>query len=933
MRGQVTDESGGAIVGAKVTLTDWPGAERTIVTDGAGVYAFDELPPGKYTLRVEATGFATYANTSVEVRRGRRQALDIQLKVTLKDEITVGDERPLTVDPDNNASAVILHGRTLDMLPENPEALAAALQGLAAATGGSGGGQIIVDGFPGGRLPPKDTIREIRINQNPYAAEFARPGNSRIEVFTKAGTNTFHGAAFFNFNDESLNSRNPFTLTRAPYQTRFYGGRLSGPLPGKRASFFLNLSRYEDDGNAVINAIVLDPGLNVARLSQAVLTPSRSTTFNPRFDFRVNNNHTFVARYNLDDAHSENQGIGEFSLLSRAYSTSRTEHTLQLTETAVLSKNAVNEARFQYVRERRRQEGDNSVATLRVLEAFTGGGSQIGLSSVGTDRLILQNNTTRVSGRHTLRFGGQLRYVNIQDVSPNNFGGTYTFGGGLAPQLDASNRPVLDTNGQPVLVPITSIERYRRTLQLRGQGLPPAASRALGGGATQFSIAGGEPGIEVSQVDLGVFTQDDWRLRPNLSLSLGLRYETQSNISSNLNFAPRVSVGWSPRGGGKRPPLAVIRAGAGIFYERFGESYTLQARRYNGITQQQFVVSDPAVLDLFPQVPSVDALIAFAVPQTIKRVSETTQTPYTIRSSLSIERQLPYNFTLSVSLTNSRTLHALRSRNVNAPLPGTFIPGALNSGVGNVFEFESSGVFNQRQLAIHASNNIGSNLSFFATYILGRALSDTDGAGSFPADSYDLRAEYGRSAADIRHQFYFGGSIITPQDIFISPYLIIHSGMPFDITTGRDANGDALFTERPAFATDLTRPGVVVTPFGAFDPTPSASQAIIPRNYGQGPGFITLNMFASKTFSFDGSLRRGNTVKAASAGEAAERFYKVILSVQMQNLFNHTTLGSPIGNLSSPFFGQSNWNAGDYGFGGGNPAGNRRIEAQIRFSF
>jgi hypothetical protein len=285
------------------------------------------------------------------------------------------------------------------------------------------------------------------------------------------------------------------------------------------------------------------------------------------------------------------------------------------------------------------------------------------------------------------------------------------------------------------------------------------------------------------------------------------------------------------------------------------------------------------------------------------------------------------------------TLHALRSRNVNAPLPGTFIPGFPNGGirpnaeVGNIFEFESSGVFNQRQLAIHASNNIGSKLSFFATYILGRAWSDTDGAGSFPADSYDLRAEYGRAAVDIHHQFYLGGSISAPHDIFISPYLTVHSGMPFDITTGRDANGDALFTERPAFASDLTRPGVLVTPFGTFDPTRAPGQVIIPRNYGQGPGFISLNVFASKTFNFAGSFRRCNALPAASAAKSADRTYKVILSVQIQNLFNHTNLGPPIGNLTSPLFGQSNWNAGDYGFGGGNPSGNRRIEGQIRFVF
>ncbi len=454
--------------------------------------------------------------------------------------------------------------------------------------------------------------------------------------------------------------------------------------------------------------------------------------------------------------------------------------------------------------------------------------------------------------------------------------------------------------------------------------------RGLGGGATQFSIAGGDPQADVSQVDFGVFAQDDWRLRQNLTLSMGLRYETQSNINSNLNFAPRVSLGWSPRSSGSSAPVVVLRAGFGIFYDRFSEIYTLQARRYDGVTQQTFIVSDPEVLNLFPYVPTVDALTAFAVPQTIRRVSDEIQTPYTMQSSFSVERRLPFNSALAVTLTNTRTVHALRSRNVNAPRPGSGI--AVIDG-GNVFDFESSGVFNQRQLAIHVSNNFSSKLYYFATYLLGRASSDTDGAKSFPANSYDLRAEYGRAAYDVRHQGYFGATYSSPLGIMISPYLTVHSGMPFDITTGRDRNSDSLFTDRPSFATDLSRSGVLVTPFGTFDPTPLPGQAIIPRNYGQGPGFVSMNIFVSKTFGLGEMFSSQSSNSASGARKPSDLPYRITLSVLAHNLLNHTNLGTPIGNLGSPLFGLSNWNVGDHGFGAGNPAGNRRIELQIRFSF
>ncbi|HJU55340.1 MAG TPA: carboxypeptidase regulatory-like domain-containing protein, partial [Pyrinomonadaceae bacterium] len=865
LRGQVADELGGLIVGATVTAADASGVEKTATTDDEGRYSFSSLAPGRYTVRVVAPGFALYENAEVEVAAGGTDPLNITLPVAIEEQVvTVTEEAEINTDPDNNAGALVLRGADLDSLPDDPDALADALQALAGpSTGAEGGGEIFLDGFSGGRLPPKESIREIRINRNPFSAEYDRLGYGRIEIFTKPGTDKFRGQAFFNFNDEALNSRDPFAPERASFQRRRYGGNLSGPIVSKRASFFLDFQRNETDDNEVVNAVILDDALNPTPFGLAVVTPRRSTTFSPRFDWQLNQTNTLVGRYSYERTRRSNVGVGDFSLPSRAYDTSSTEHTLQLTETAVINQKVINETRFQYVRARSVSEGDDSEPTIRVLEAFTGGGSQVGFSFNNEDRFELQNYTSWTMGNHSLKAGARLRHTRLTDSSPQNFAGTYTFAGGIGPQLDANNQVVLDGAGQPVLVPLTSIERYRRTLLFQQQGLTPTQIRVLGGGATQFSIAGGNPLASVTQTDFSPFIQDDWRVRPNLTLSLGLRYEAQTNIDSSLDFAPRVAFAWSPGGGGSQQrQKTVIRGGFGIFFNRVGQNLTLQEERFNGTNQQQFVVTTNTtngfdVLDLFPAVPSLADLAAFSIPQTTRTLADDLRTPYTMQTAVSVERQLPYRMTLSVNFVSARTLHVLRSRNINAPLPGTFVLGVPGSGVrpfpglGNIFQYESSGRFNQNQLIVSLNNRFSPKFTMFATYTLNDASSDTDGSGSFPVNQYDLSSEYGRSSQDIRHRFFIGGQVnALPWGIRLNPLVTINSGRPFNITTGRDTNGDTLFTERPAFATDLSKPGVVVTRFGAFDPNPLPGQELIPRNFGTGPSFFTVNLRASKTFSF-----------------------------------------------------------------------------------
>src|SRR5881394_4202194 len=234
LKGRVSAETGALIVGATVMATDAAGKTKTVVTNNDGSYSLTGLAPGKYTLLVTSTGFGNFENTEVEIAAGRAAELDVTLKITIEQKVEVkANDSGVSTDPENNVGALLLRGTDLEFLPDDPDDLAAALQALAGPAAGPNGGQIYIDGFSGGRLPPLASIREIRINNNPWSSEFDRPGFGRIEILTKPGSDRFRGQANLSFNNQNFNSRNPFAPTRAPYLSRNYGGNLSGPISKK----------------------------------------------------------------------------------------------------------------------------------------------------------------------------------------------------------------------------------------------------------------------------------------------------------------------------------------------------------------------------------------------------------------------------------------------------------------------------------------------------------------------------------------------------------------------------------------------------------------------------------------------------------------------------------------------------------------------------
>jgi uncharacterized membrane protein YgcG len=912
LKGRVTDSSGALVPGAQVTVVA-EGGQRTATTDQTGSYTVNGLDPGTYVVQIRAAGFAVFG-AAVEVAAGRVATLDGSLQVAQeKQEVTVQAEGAPTVsvEASNNAGALVLRGDDLDALSDDPDDLQSDLQALAGPSAGPSGGEIYVDGFTDARLPPKASIREIRINQNPFSAEYDRLGYGRIEILTKPGTDQWHGQAMFSDSDAVFNARNPYSDNKPDFQSRQYGGNVTGPL-SKSASFFFDFERREIDDNALINAI--DPtSVSLpdwpAPIREAVVTPMRRTTLSPRLDYQLTKNQTLVVRYSYMRNDLQNTGLGGFSLPDQAYNSLEQQSDVQATDTMVVGPHTINETRFHYNRDTIGLGSDDTEPTIQAPEFITGG-IAIGHSVTTETHYELTNVTSIAHGTHGLKFGIRVRALTLDDSTLRNSAGTFIF---------------------------DSLTQYQA-----------AVAAAPGTGvAAQFTETFGTPLSKITRVDAAPFFQDDWRARPNLTLSLGLRYETQTNIHDWHDVAPRVGFAWSPDGSSKGNGKTVVRGGFGIFYDRFSESYTLQADRFNGTTQQQFIVSNPS---FYPQIPTLAELQQIGQQSTvIYQVQPGLRAPRTLQGVMSIERQLPWNTTLASTIMFAKGEHLLRSVVENLS-PVTY-------------QYQANGSWRQEQWITNVNSRINKNISLFAFYVLAKAMSDTDGATTFPASSSNLAAEWGRSSLDVRQRFQLGGSISMRWGIRLSPFITARSGAPFNITTGTDLNGDTIFNDRPA----LAAPGQgIQTPWGWFNPNPAPGQTIIPRNYGQSPGFFTINLRASKVFGFGesrsaaagpspgggpgggrgpmgmgggppggGGPRGGGGGGGGGRGmfgdPVTDRRYNLTIFVSARSLLNNTNPGPVVGNLDSAFFGQSLSLASAYGPTAA--ADNRRLDLGLRFTF
>jgi outer membrane receptor for ferrienterochelin and colicin len=501
----------------------------------------------------------------VTIESGSTAQLSIQLSPAAgKQEVNVTAEADaISVEPDHNASATVVKDSDLDALPDDPDDLSDMLAQLAGPTADGNTPSLMLDGFTGGTLPPKSTIKEIRLSQNPFSAEYDDLGFGRIEIITKPGTDSLHGSFQLTDSDSYFNSRNPYASNKADYVNRMFTETLSGSFK-KKVSWTLNANEGKVDTDAIIHAITLTPSLSPLNVDQSVTTPNNRYSVNGKIDYQLNASNTLSARYAYYLTERQNLGIGGYSLISRAYGGQDSQHEVHLTETAILSPKTVTETRFSMNPQYTTRTGDNTIPSLIVSGSFNAGSAQA-IQDQTIHTYNLRNVTTRAQGAHTLRFGGEFYRASVTDTAPTNFGGAFTFFGVAgAPQLDANNQPIPNTS-----IAISSLEQYRRTVLFTQLGYSPAAIQSLGGGASQFSISGGNPTARTALNGISVFLQDDWKVSPNLTISPGIRFEKQTAQHNSVPVLPRIGLAWSPDTRGGKTGKTVIRLGAGLFDDRF----------------------------------------------------------------------------------------------------------------------------------------------------------------------------------------------------------------------------------------------------------------------------------------------------------------------------------------------------------------------------
>jgi hypothetical protein len=917
LSGTVSDPSGAIIPNANIHVENAK-LHRDAVSDAAGHFSLS-LPAGTYSITILAPSFAAFIATRT-LRSST--SLDAKLAIaTAADAVIVNSEAASTAAADNK-SALTFKNSDLQTFSSDDGTFQQQIEALAGAGGDSQSGpSIYVNGFSNGRFPPKNSIREIRINQNPYSAQYDELGYGRIEILTKPGSDTLHGFFAVEGNDNALNTANPYATTPPPYHSLDFEGNLSGPI-NKQTSFFLNGSYNDQQNNAVVDATTLDTSNNPASFQQAVSNPTTTNNYAARIDRQIGANNTFIARYEFNRVQQTNGGVGLLVLPSQGLNSTTTAQTLQLSNTQLIGTKMVSESHFQYQRTRTEQNSVSSAPTLSVEGAFNGGGNSTQTSSDNQDRYEFQEFFTREQKAHFLRFGARYRLLRDANLSTPSYNGGFTFPNITAYQITEQGLAANETDAQ-----------IRATCVTTPTG-------QVCGGATQFNLTAGQPSAVVLTGDLGLFAEDEWKLSKTFTLDYGMRFETQSGIPDHFDPAPRAGFAWAIGQDKKKQPIVTIRGGTGLFYDRFASSNILTSIRENGVLQPSYVVTNPT---FFPNVPLASTLTA--APPTTYQISPDLRSEYEVLAGVEAERNLGGKGSISVTYLHYHGVHEWNSANINAPLPGTFVynPNGNSTGIfpygtsQPIYQFQSHGTTNVERLRIRMNLNPTKNIFLFLFYGV-RGLSTDSSEGStatlFPSNSYDITLDYGRNAHPAQRLF-LGNFYQIPKGFTVGAFFSAASPAPFNITTGTDLNGDSQYNDRPTYATAASPAAYVVkTRFGTFDTLPQPGEKIIPIDLGNGPGFADLDLTLRKAFKFGPRVappapEPGSPAPTGPAEKPDPR-YMLAFSIDAENVLNHVNPGAPVGVLSSPQFGQSISLNSPYS---GNSSATRTVQLHVGFEF
>lgn len=912
LRGEVVDPSGAVVPNAQIKLVRRGEVHRTS-SSSDGRYSIRSLAPRTYTLRVNAPGFAplTIQNISLAVGRVRELNLPLEIAADRQEVTVVGHSQNVGINPDQNSGSMIFKGSDLDALSDNPDELQAELQQLAGAAAGPNGGQIYIDGFAGGQLPPKSSILEIRVNQNPFSSEYDRIGYGRVEIITKPGSEKFHGNLAGYGGTSYTNSSNPLLSQQPDYNLYSYSGFVSGPL-GKSASFIFSGVYVNKQVQSVVNAV--NPQNTATNLALAVPNPSEVMVLNPRIDLQVGK-HTLTFRDYYYSSKQTGAGVGALNLPEQAMNAKYMENTFQFGDTFVVGPRMLNELHLQWRHVRNTQHPSFYTPTVVVAGAFTSGGNSAGILQDHLEVFELQDFGTATVGTHTLRFGIRARANLDTNYSTAGSNGTYTFSSIAAYQA-----------GTPTQYAATVINNPRtRTLVLDGSA----------------------------------FFQDDWRIKPNFMLGFGVRYEDQNWMHDHMNWAPRLALAWSPGKPSSSAAKTVIRAGYGWFYDRFtvptafssfgGAPYIVQTLHDNRINQQSYVVSNPSFFNPNAAAsPSQVAAASSSVPS-YHSIDPHFKSALDMQAGAGIDQQISSKVTANITYLYTQGIHQYLSNNVTAPAfnPATYTVTGASPAIYN-YQFQSGGVFKQHQ-AIFTGSIQTRRFVLTGSYTFSQAKSDTQGVYSFPTVAQNPGLDWGRAPFAVRHRVNLMNSYTAPLGLVFSSLFTAQSGTPYNLTTGYDLTGNNQFNARPTYGT-CGAPGVVSTRYGCLDTNPTGKgERIVPFGVGTGPANLLLDVRVSKTFgigprtqveSAGNTLSSGDDISDRGIGSSGAsikldangpRRYNFTIVAGASNILNYVNLSPPNGVLISPIFGRSQSLAGGP-FENPTP-GNRAFIFQASFSF
>ena len=637
------------------------------------------------------------------------------------------------------------------------------------------------------------------------------------EVIERGGTGSYHGQFSSNFQDESLNARNPFATNKPPYQERQLSFNVSGPLVRNRLT-----ANFSGNNNESQNVDTVHATTAQGLFELGIVRPSLNRSLSGGGTYQFTPKHSLIFNVRRGTNTQKNQFVGGFTLPERASDSNGSNLNVDVRQFSVFSDRLLYETSVQIQKNRFMNKPKTKGVAIDVLDSFRGGGAQDNSESRSTG-FTFNNLVTRMSPNWTLKAGMNGSFRQMHDVSVYNFGGTYTF---------------------------SSLQDY------------------LAGKPTTYRVTRGNPVLDLNQMELSYFAQNDLKVTRRLTLMLGGRYDWQTNIKDRNNVAPRLAFAYAI---GRS---LVVRGGSGIYFQRIGSDIIQQQQRLDGARQYELVVNDPS----FPD-PFKSGSVTVTPPSSVRVTDPDIATPYSVVNQLALENTFRNGLFVSVTYDRNRGIHQLRTRNLNAPLPGKLVnPDPTR---GNVLNLESTASSISQTLRLSARQRF-SIFNLNASYSFGSTYNDSDGWFSLPSNNYDLRSDWGR--AGFRQPYNLNTSLNAqlPLGMFVSGTMMRNGGQPYNITTGRDENADGQTNDRPA---------------GTM------------RNSGSSPNFVSYNFNISKAIFFGDRSQRGSGTN-------------LNVFANMNNAFNRTNYGTPSGVMTSSYFGRS--------FNARNP---REIEAGLRFSF